>query len=93
MDTNATGHIKVPEGLKTKGIISKDAPEVVQVVCLKDCSIQDALNPTNTLEFEEDFKYSMTPPEAETLIQTGKFHAWNVGRWRIPGKSRDSKPA
>jgi hypothetical protein len=93
MDTNATGHIKVPEGLKTKGIIAKDAPEIVKVVCLETCVIEDALNPAGTLEFEEDFKYSMTPPEAETLIQTGKFHAWNIGRWRIPGKSRDSKRA
>ena len=93
MDTDARGRIKVPEGLKTKGIISKDAPEIVQVVCLEDCVIEDALNRAGTLEFEEDYKYSMTPPEAETLIQTGKFHAWNVGRWRIPGKSRDSKPA
>lgn len=86
MDTDARDRIKVPKGLRIKGIIAKDAPEVVKVVCEEDCTI-DGLN------FEEDFKYQMTPPEAETLIQTGKFHAWNVGRWRIPGKSRDSKPA
>ena len=86
MDTDTDGRIKIPKGLKMKGVISKNAPEVVQVVCLETCAI-DGLN------FEEDRKYSMTPPEAETLIQTGKFHAWNIGRWRIPGKSRDSKPA
>ena len=85
METDVRDRIKVPKDLKTKGIISKDAPEFVRVVCLEDCVI-DGLN------FEEDNKYQMTPPEAETLIQTGKFHAWNEGRWRIPGKSRDSKP-
>jgi hypothetical protein len=93
MDTDATGHIKIPDGLKTKGVIAKDAPEIVQVVCLETCLVDDALNPGGTLEFEEDYKYYMTPPEAEALIQTGNFHAWNVGRWRIPGKSRNSKLA
>ncbi len=83
--TDVRERIKVPKGLVTKGIISKDAPQIVQVVCLEDCTIDG-------LDFEEDYKYSMTPPEAETLIQTGKFHAFNIGRWRIPGKSRDSKP-
>ena len=85
MDTDTRDRIKVPPGLKTKGIISKDAPEIVKVVCEETCTIDG-------LDFEEDFKYQMTPLEAETLIQTGKFHAWNVGRWRIPGKSKDSKP-
>ena len=83
--TDVRDRIKVPKGLRTKGIISKDAPEIVQVVCLEDCTVDN-------LDFEEDYKYSMSPPEAETLIQTGKFHAFNIGRWRIPGKSRDSKP-
>ena len=86
METDVRDRIKVPPGLRTKGIIAKDAPEIVQVVCLEDCVIDG-------LDFEEDYKYSMSPPEAETLIQTGKFHAWNVGRWRTPGKSKDSKPA
>jgi hypothetical protein len=86
MDTDVRNRIKIPRGLRLKGIISKDAPEIVQVVCLEDCEIDN-------LPFEEDSKYHMTPPEAETLIQTGKFHAWNVGRWRIPGKNRNSKPA
>jgi hypothetical protein len=84
--TDVRNQITVPSGLRLKGIISKEAPEIVQVVCLEDCEIDD-------IDFEEDYKYYMTPPEAETLIQTGKFHAWNVGRWRIPGKSRDSKLA
>jgi len=83
--TDVRQRIKVPLGLKTQGVIAEDAPEIVQVVCLESCTIDD-------LNFEEDYKYSMTPPEAETLIQTGKFHAFNIGRWRIPGKSRDSKP-
>ena len=83
--TDVRERIKVPKGLRTKGIIAKNAPKTVQVVCLEDCTIDG-------LDFEEDYKYRMTPPEAETLIQTGKFHAWNEGRWRIPGKSRDSKP-
>lgn len=84
MDTDTDGRIKIPKGLKMKGVISEDAPEVVKVVCLKTCEI-DGLN------FEEDRHYRTTPPEAETLIQTGKFHAWNIGRWRIPGKNRNSK--
>lgn len=85
MQTDVRNQIKIAKGLKTKGIIAKDAPEIVRVVCLEDCTIDD-------LDFEEDTKYEMTPPEAETLIQTGNFHAWNEGRWRIPGKSKDSKP-
>jgi hypothetical protein len=85
METDIRNRVKVPPGLQTKGIIAKDAPEIVKVVCEQDCIIDG-------FEFEEDVKYQMTPPEAETLIQTGKFHAWNVGRWRIPGKSKDSKP-
>ena len=93
MDTVRTGHVEVADGLKTKGIISKDAPEIVQVKCLETCWIEDALNRPSEIEYEEDYKYYMTPPEAETLIQTGKFHAWNEGRWRILGKSRDSKLA
>jgi hypothetical protein len=84
--TDVRNRIKVPSGLRLKGIISKEAPEIVQVVCLEDCEI-------DAIDFEEDYKYYMTPPEAETLIQTGKFHAWNIGRWRIPGKNRNSKLA
>ncbi len=93
MDTVRTGHVRVPQGLKTKGIIAKGAPEIVQVICREDCWIEDALNRPSEVEYEEDYKYYMTPEEAESLIQTGKFDAWNIGRWRIPGKSRDSKPA
>ncbi len=89
--TDVRNHIKIPRGLVLKGVISQGAPDIVQVVCLEDCEVEDALDRERTIEFEEDYKYYMTPPEAETLIQTGKFHAWNVGRWRIPGKSRDSK--
>ena len=85
METDTRDRIKIAKDLKTKGVISKDAPEIVKVVCEEDCVIDG-------ISFEEDFKYQMTPLEAETLIQTGKFHAWNVGRWRIPGKSKDSKP-
>jgi len=84
METDVRNRIKIPKDLKTKGILAKDAPEIVKVVCEEDCTIDG-------FDFEEDFKYQMTPLEAETLIQTGKFHAWNVGRWRIPGKSKDSK--
>jgi hypothetical protein len=83
-NTDVRNRIRVPSGLRLKGIISKDAPEIVQVVCLEDCEIDHC-------SFEENYKYSLTPPEAEALIQTGKFHAWNVGRWRIPGKNRNSK--
>ena len=93
MDTVRTGHVRVPQGLRLKGVISEDAPDIVQVICREDCWIEDALNRPSEIEYEEDYKYYMTPEEAETLIQTGKFDAWNVGRWRIPGKSRDSKLA
>ncbi len=84
METDVRNQIKIAKGLRTKGIIAKDAPEIVKVVCEESCAI-------GGVDFEEDNKYQMTPLEAETLIQTGKFHAWNVGRWRIPGKSKDSK--
>ncbi len=68
--TDVRNHIKIPRGLVLKGVISKDAPEIVQVVGLEDCEVEDALDRERTIEFEEDYKYSMTPPEAETLIQT-----------------------